>query len=83
MSAAATNKYQNPALSVVIPAYNEAARLTPTLQATVDYLDGRGLPFEILVVDDGSRDATISVAEAFAADYAKTGGNGPCPRPAL
>ena len=51
---------------MVIPAYNEATRLTRTLRATVDYLRARGLAFEVLVVDDGSADATASIAQAWA-----------------
>jgi glycosyltransferase involved in cell wall biosynthesis len=54
-------------LSIVIPAYNEAARLPPTLKAVRDYLDHS--PYkdvEILVVDDGSRDKTADVVEAAA-----------------
>jgi len=54
------------ALSVVIPAYNEAARISRTLGASLAYLDGRGEPFEILVVDDGSRDATAQTATEWA-----------------
>ncbi|HVT57545.1 MAG TPA: dolichyl-phosphate beta-glucosyltransferase [Thermoanaerobaculia bacterium] len=50
-------------LSVVIPAYNEAARLGPSLRRAVDYLERRQRPYELLVVDDGSRDATAEVAE--------------------
>jgi dolichyl-phosphate beta-glucosyltransferase len=53
-------------LSVVIPAYDEADRLGPTLDAVVGYLEGRGGSFEVLVVDDGSRDATAAVAASFA-----------------
>jgi dolichyl-phosphate beta-glucosyltransferase len=53
-------------LSVVIPAFNESLRLGPTLQKVVDYLDRRGLRYEVLVVDDGSRDSTGDVALAFA-----------------
>lgn len=52
-------------ISVVIPAYNEAGRLGSTLQRAVDYLSRRGVSYEILVVDDGSRDRTIEVAEGF------------------
>src|SRR5258706_8643168 len=55
-------------LSVVIPAYNEAGRLEPGLRRAVEYLRGRGRPFELLVVDDGSRDGTSAVAAAFAAE---------------
>jgi dolichyl-phosphate beta-glucosyltransferase len=54
-------------LSVVIPAYNEAGRIVRTLDATADFLDGRGERYEILVVDDGSRDTTRAVVEAWSA----------------
>jgi dolichyl-phosphate beta-glucosyltransferase len=50
-------------LSVIIPAYNEAGRLAPYLQSIVSYLNGRGLSFEILVVDDGSSDRTAALVE--------------------
>ncbi|MFL6289677.1 MAG: dolichyl-phosphate beta-glucosyltransferase [Thermoanaerobaculia bacterium] len=53
-------------ISVVIPAYNEAERLGSTLERAVDYLSRRGLSYEVLVVDDGSRDRTVEVAEGFA-----------------
>jgi len=55
-----------PALSVVIPAYNEEGRLGPTLEQVVSYLEGRGQPFEVLVADDGSQDGTSTVAQGFA-----------------
>jgi dolichyl-phosphate beta-glucosyltransferase len=55
-------------LSVVVPAYNEEGRLEPGLRRAVEYLRGRGRPFELLVIDDGSRDATSAVAAAFAAE---------------
>ncbi|HEY4588559.1 MAG TPA: dolichyl-phosphate beta-glucosyltransferase [Thermoanaerobaculia bacterium] len=53
-------------LSVIIPAYNEEKRLAPGLRQALDYLARRGEPYELLVVDDGSRDETIRVAESFA-----------------
>lgn len=53
-------------ISVVIPAYNEAERLGSTLERAVGYLSRRGVSYEVLVVDDGSRDRTVEVAEAFA-----------------
>ncbi|HSS75603.1 MAG TPA: dolichyl-phosphate beta-glucosyltransferase [Thermoanaerobaculia bacterium] len=55
-------------LSVVVPAYNEEGRLEPGLRRAVEYLRGRGRPFELLVVDDGSRDGTSAVAASFAAE---------------
>jgi dolichyl-phosphate beta-glucosyltransferase len=48
-------------LSVVIPAYNEARRLGPTLDRIAAYLGGRGVDHEIVVVDDGSTDATAEL----------------------
>lgn len=55
-------------LSVVVPAYNEEARLEPGLRQALGYLAGRGAPYELLVVDDGSRDGTSRVAAAFAGE---------------
>ena len=52
-----------PSISVVIPAYNEEARLGPTVTRVRDHLLARGGDFEVIVVDDGSRDRTIAVAE--------------------
>jgi len=54
-------------LSVVVPAYDEAARVAPGLRRAAEYLRGRGLAHELLVVDDGSRDATAEVAAAAGA----------------
>ena len=54
-------------LSVIIPAYNEAARLGNTLRAVVDYLRQSAPDAEVIVVDDGSADDTAEIArQAFA-----------------
>ena len=53
-----------PALSVVIPAFNEEKRLPATLEAVLRYLRGRGQSFEVVVVNDGSADRTADVARA-------------------
>jgi len=53
-------------LSIIIPAYNEAARLGPTLERILAYRSGRGLACEVRVVDDGSTDETAEVVAAFA-----------------
>ena len=45
-------------LSVIIPAYNEGPRITQALRNVTDYLKSRPFRWEILVVDDGSRDDT-------------------------
>ncbi len=54
-----------PKLSIVIPAYNEEARLGKTLQAIAAYLNGRQRPYEIILVDDGSSDRTVEIARGF------------------
>jgi dolichyl-phosphate beta-glucosyltransferase len=51
-----------PYLSVVIPAYNEAGRLPQSLERLHEFLRGWGRSFEVLVVDDGSRDDTARLA---------------------
>jgi dolichyl-phosphate beta-glucosyltransferase len=57
-------------LSLVIPAYNEAARLGTTLQAAFEYLNAQTWESELLVVDDGSTDETARVAERSFEKYA-------------
>lgn len=53
-------------VSVIIPAYNEAARLPLTLRATFDVFTARGEAFDLLVVDDGSTDGTAQIVDDFA-----------------
>ena len=55
------------ALTVVLPCYNEAERLPGTLRAYLRQLSWAPGEVEVLVVDDGSTDATRAVAEAVAA----------------
>src|ERR1041384_3996592 len=49
-------------LSIIIPAYNEAARLEKTLRGVVDYLRQNRPEAEVIVVDDGSSDETADIA---------------------
>lgn len=56
-------------LSIVIPAYNEEARLAPTLLDALAAFRRRRLGFEILVVDDGSRDATSQLVRDLSWDH--------------
>jgi dolichyl-phosphate beta-glucosyltransferase len=54
-------------LSIVIPAYNEEARLPSTLDAVMAYLAVKNFDFvEVIVVDDGSRDGTAALIEHHA-----------------
>jgi dolichyl-phosphate beta-glucosyltransferase len=56
-------------LSLVVPAYNEADRLPPSLGRIRAYLDQLGEEYEVIVVDDGSGDATAAVADAMTASW--------------
>lgn len=58
-----------PEVSIVIPAYNEAGRLPPTLEHIEAYLRRTGLPAEVIVADDGSSDQTAAVVESHAARW--------------
>lgn len=51
-----------PSLSIIVPAYNEAARLGLTLRTIFDYLAEQDADSEVIVVDDGSTDETVEVA---------------------
>jgi glycosyltransferase involved in cell wall biosynthesis len=52
-----------PQLTIVVPAYNEAARLGLSLTKIVEYLNQHFESAELIVVDDGSTDETTAVAE--------------------
>ena len=56
-----------PALSVVVPALNEEDRLPRTLERIVSHLSRRREGYELVVVDDGSRDRTAELAQAAGA----------------
>ncbi len=56
-----------PQYSIVIPAYNEAARITGALEAVVACIRLRHWSAEVVVVDDGSRDRTAELVYSFAA----------------
>jgi len=52
-------------LSVVVPAFNEERRLPPTLIDIIDFFDRKGISYEVLVIDDGSKDSTAEVVRKF------------------
>ena len=54
-----------PEISMIVPAYNEAALIQYTLEGLRSYLLTRPESFEIVVVDDGSRDNTVALIEAW------------------
>jgi dolichyl-phosphate beta-glucosyltransferase len=55
-----------PKYSIVIPAYNESARIPATLQSVVETIRSRGWEAEVVVVNDGSRDNTAAVVREIA-----------------
>lgn len=57
---------ETPKLSVIIPAFNEARRIEPTLEDAAAHLAARDYGWEILVVDDGSEDETAEVVSGWA-----------------
>ncbi len=58
---------QGLSLSVVIPAYNEEGAVRETIEDVMNTLKPTGIPFEVIVVDDGSEDNTRAEAEAAGA----------------
>lgn len=58
---------QQPLLSLIIPAYNEAERLPKTLPPVFEFLEKQPYTFEIIIVNNNSSDNTRSIALAYAA----------------
>ncbi|HEX9012210.1 MAG TPA: dolichyl-phosphate beta-glucosyltransferase [Anaerolineaceae bacterium] len=58
-----------PFLSIVFPAYNEEHRLPQTLAQTIAYLDSQPFSAEVIVVENGSRDRTLAIAQDFARSH--------------
>ncbi|MFH1633572.1 MAG: dolichyl-phosphate beta-glucosyltransferase [Chloroflexota bacterium] len=57
-----------PFLSIIIPAHNEERRLPGTLEQVFNFLQTQSYTAEVLVVENGSQDNTLKVAQDFAAD---------------
>ena len=58
-----------PYLSFIIPAYNEEARLPGTLDQVLQFLELQDFSYEIIVVENGSQDRTLEIAQAYAARH--------------
>jgi len=59
-----------PLLSIVIPAHNEENRLPRTLEQVFDFLAQQPYEAEVLVVENGSTDRTLEIAESYARQHA-------------
>lgn len=60
-----------PSLSLVIPAYNEEACIENAINEATEALDGLHIDYELLVVDDGSSDATASIVQRLQETHAR------------
>ena len=58
-----------PYLSIILPAHNEAQRLPDSLNRIQAFLAAQPWPSDVVVVENGSRDQTAQVAEAFARQH--------------
>ena len=58
-----------PFVSIIIPAWNEERRMPASLQRVAAFVEEQSYPIEIIVVDDGSQDATPDIVEGFAQQY--------------
>ncbi|MFT5432787.1 MAG: glycosyltransferase involved in cell wall biosynthesis [Myxococcota bacterium] len=63
------SKFDCPSITVVVLAFNEALNLPKMIDESIEYLERRIPTWEIVIVDDGSKDGTRGVAEGYAARY--------------
>ena len=66
---------QQSVITVVIPAYNEEKTIGDVIFGTISAMEGSRMPFEILVVDDGSTDNTRRIATRYKAAVLANGKN--------
>ena len=64
-----TGSAAHPRLSIVIPAYNESARIDGTLSRVMWCVEERKWDAEVLVVDDGSTDDTVAIVQKWMQRY--------------
>ncbi len=60
---------ENPLLSIIIPAYNEETRLPKTLGQVFDFLRDQDYTAEVLIVENGSQDKTLEIAQSFVKEH--------------
>jgi glycosyltransferase involved in cell wall biosynthesis len=59
---------EQPRYSIIVPAYNEKARIGKTLEQILAHLRQQAWNAEVVIVDDGSRDNTFQIASQFASN---------------
>jgi dolichyl-phosphate beta-glucosyltransferase len=55
-----------PYLSIIIPVYNEEKRLPISIKQIVEFLNAQSYLSEVIIVENGSQDATLEIAQSFA-----------------
>jgi len=56
-------------ISVIIPCYNEQDRIEKTIRTSIAFLNDNGFEYEIMLVNDGSKDATLTVIKRLKLKY--------------
>ena len=54
-----------PFLSIIIPAYNEEARLLNTLERVATFVEAQAYDYEVIVVENASTDRTLEIAQVL------------------
>lgn len=67
MNLQASNNVLQDGISVFFPAYNEEANVGGTIEKSVAILESLGCPYEVIIVDDGSKDRTAEIVREYAA----------------
>ena len=67
----ARDEVSHPEISIVIPAYNECARIESTLARVLACVDERHWDAEVLVIDDGSTDETPAIVQRWMRDHSR------------
>ena len=68
-SSSSSRPGKQPSYSIIVPAYNESARIGATLEQILEHVERQNWNAEVVVVDDGSRDDTLDIAGRFASGH--------------